>query len=389
MLKHKTGVLSIIIIKYSTDKKMNKFIYTSVAIIQILILFGCNQNKIDNQKYMIFDDVEYVLEFPIEFTLQNGKETGIDIVGVWDFAIQDSIMILSTRKKNGAWEFVSLPELHHLGEYLTIGEGPLEFSSTPSVSDQTKLTRENGQSQAYIYDFQHGKLLKMDIYKSIKEKKSFISVINDSLPQYLFDFIPIDSITYFCKEKGNMETQQFRYIYNNGTRTVNPSMAKLNETSVINGDNYNLLTTMTKMSDQHNAIVEMHFGLNYINLYSLDDSLRITICVEKKLDDIRFIESVNWDDRIFRFSDLRVYDDFFGVVYVNEDEKTYRKSRKNLPNIFLFDWNGKPIAKFKLQNYFSSFDIDFIHKELYTFDIKSDEFFKYDIGDILSKLKNN
>lgn len=99
MLKHKTGVLSIIIIKYSTDKKMNKFIYISVAIIQILILFGCNQNKIDFQKYMIFDDVEYVVEFPIEFTLQNWKETGMDIVGVWDFAIQDSIMILSTRKK--------------------------------------------------------------------------------------------------------------------------------------------------------------------------------------------------------------------------------------------------------------------------------------------------
>lgn len=368
---------------------MNKIIYTSVAIFALLALLSCNTNKLDNQTYMILDSVEYVQEFPKEFVLQSKKDTGIDIVGVWDFVIQDSIMILSTRKNNGNWKILSLPELHHLGDFLNIGEGPLELSSSPSVSDKMKLTKENGNLQAYIYDFEYGKLLKLDVYKSIQHKELFISLINDSLPHYLFDFIVIDSNTYFCKEIGNMETQQLRYINNEGNRTMNYTMEKLNLSSVTSGMNYNILSTMTKLSEQHKIIVEMHFGLNYINLYSLDGLFEKTICLEEKLDNIRLIENLVWDERIFRFSDLRVYDEFFGVLYINEEEQIYQKSRKKLPSILLFDWNGKPIVKLKLPNFISSFDIDFIQNELYTFDIQSDQFFKFDLGDILTELKSN
>ncbi|MFC4871156.1 hypothetical protein [Negadavirga shengliensis] len=114
--------------------------------------------------------------------------------------------------------------------------------------------------------------------------------------------------------------------------------------------------------------------------------LRKQFVWKKKLDDLSLIEKTDWDDRILKFSDLRVYDDFFGVVYINEKEKIYETSRKNLPSILLFNWNGDPIAKLKLQNYISSFDIDFTQSELYTFDIQSDEFFKYDISDILDEL---
>lgn len=37
----------------------------------------------------------------------------------------------------------------------------------------------------------------------------------------------------------------------------------------------------------------------------------------------------------------------------------------------------------------TSFDIDFINKELYTFDVHSDEFYKYDISNIINELSNN
>ncbi|MFC4871155.1 hypothetical protein [Negadavirga shengliensis] len=191
---------------------MNKIIYTSFVTLMLSTLFSCDNNKLDHQKYMTLDSLEYVLEFPNEFVIHNKKETGIDLVGVWDFAIQDSIMILSTRKKNGVWKFLSLPEYHHLGDFLHVGEGPLELSSSPSVSDKVKITKENNRYHAYIYDFGYGKLLKLDINQSIKHQELFISTINDSLPQYLFDFLVIDTDTYFCKEIGNMETQQFRYL---------------------------------------------------------------------------------------------------------------------------------------------------------------------------------
>ena len=166
-------------------------------------------------------------------------------------------------------------------------------------------------------------------------------------------------------------------------------MEKLNAAAVTDNINYNILSTMTRWSDKHKKVVEMHFGLNYINLYSLDNSFAQTICLGKKLDNISDIESLALEDRMFQFSDVRVYDDFFGVVYIHEQESDYKNTRKNLPSILLFDWNGNPLAELNSNSFITSFDIDFTRGELYTFDVKSDEFAKYDIADILLEIRSH
>ena len=359
------------------------------ALLLLAMIFGCNKNAHDSQKLMTLDAVAYVVDFPKTFVLQNKEDTGIDIPGVWDFVIQDSMMILSTRNSHGVWKFLSLPEHRERGNFLTVGGGPLELSSQPSVSDKVKFVKEDNHLQAYLYDFGYGKLFRMDIGTTILDQDLSMKIINDALPKYLFDFLVIDSTSYFCKEIANMETQQMWYLYSKGEKSMISPMEKLNAAAVTDNMDYNILSTMTRWSDKHKKVVEMHFGLNYINLYSLDNSFAQTICLGKKLDNISDIESLALEDRMFQFSDVRVYDDFFGVVYIHEQESDYKNTRKNLPSILLFDWNGNPLAELNSNSFITSFDIDFTRGELYTFDVKSDEFAKYDIADILLEIRSH
>jgi hypothetical protein len=78
--------------------------------------------------------------------------------------------------------------------------------------------------------------------------------------------------------------------------------------------------------------------------------------------------------------------EFRGVIYVNEDTKTYLTERKKLPVILLFDWNGEPLAELRLNDFITAFDIDFINGHLYTLDLDTDVFCRYDIRDMPEKL---
>jgi hypothetical protein len=196
----------------------------------------------------------------------------------------------------------------------------------------------------------------------------------------------IDSTTFFCKEVANNDTQQLRAIVKNTGKTIPPVFEKLNQASLRQGINVNVLATMTKLNPNNNIFVEMPISLNYINMYSIDSSVCKTICIGKSLDNIKKIENTEQWSRLYTFSYLELFNDFWGVLHINEDWKTYRTERKKFPSILLFDWQGEPIAELKLNNFITSFDIDFINGHLYTHDILSDEFYMYDIKSILDAI---
>ena len=82
---------------------------------------------------------------------------------------------------------------------------------------------------------------------------------------------------------------------------------------------------------------------------------------------------------------MRVYDDCFGVLCINEDRKTYFElGRKKLPSIHFFDMEGNPLVEFKLNRFATSFEIDFNSGYLYTYDYRKEIFLKYDIRDVMN-----
>lgn len=351
-----------------------------------LLAVSCNNHKIPtpSSDYMILDDVTFVKEFPNIFPLQHGIEVDIDLIGVKDFVIQDSILIAATGDKEGLWSFIALSDYKYLGSFLKNGQGPFEFLGLPFISQQT-LNRDNGLS-AYIYNFQRGELFKIDIDKSLKNKYLHITTQNDSLPPFLFNFAFIDEETFFCKRIDHNEQRQSRYLLKNGKEELLPAMARLNKASIRRGEDTNILSTITKYNKKENRIIEAPIGLNYINIYSLDGSFEKTVCIGSDLFNIGKIQEFEVDRRVYTFSDIRMFDDFFGVVYVGEERGAYLGERKKKPRILIFDWSGTPMAEVTFEHHFTSFDIDFTKGELYTLDLYSDEFYKYDFKTQLNQL---
>jgi hypothetical protein len=334
---------------------------------------------------MSLDEVRYVNEFPQTFSIDSAIEVNADIIGMKYFHIYDSLLIFSTEDKDGLWSFVSLPDYRFLGKFLTKGNGPYEFFQSPSVGHQ-HFFREEGELFCFIYDFQRGKLYRMNVDESIRDSRLSIDMLNDSLPPFMFNFVVIDSATFLCREIDGTQTQQTRFLWHNGQKTGTPLLGKLNRAAVRAGEDFNILSNITKRNSESNLVVEMPVLLNYINMYSPDGSFGKTICIGKKLDNIGKIQDESMENRIYPFISLSLFSEFWGVIYVNEDTKTYLTERKKLPVILLFDWNGEPLAKLKLNGFITSFDIDFINGYLYTLDLYTDVFCKYDIRDILEKL---
>ena len=131
-------------------------------------------------------------------------------------------------------------------------------------------------------------------------------------------------------------------------------------------------------------VVEISSTLNHINLYSFDGSKTRTICVGKKLDNIDELQVLPKWKMPYSYMNLRVYPHFFGALFLGVTKKTFQTKRVHMPKIQLFDWNGNPLAEILLDRQATSFDIDFVNGNLYILDGQTEEFYRYDIGNLLA-----
>jgi len=365
---------------------MKKTRFFCLALMTILGWIGCGRQDPDSDNSLVFAPVLYVKDFPREAQLANKEAVDPDVIGIQDLAIQDSLIMFSTSGLEHLWFFNALPDLSPLGSFLKIGQGPFEFVRPPSVGSNTSFKREDGDLCAYVYDFYRGKVLKMNVDRSIKNETLEISVFRDAIPPYLFDFALVDDSTYYGKEINADHTGQIRFVEKNGKRTQPDFLERINASRISKGEDFNILSTISEFSPVNGRIVEAPTELNFINIFSLDGSFARTVCTGTKVDNLSKIERTKREDRIYTFADVRLFHGFFGVVQLDEDRKTNHTGRKKLPNILLFDWDGNPLAKWKLGHCITMFDIDMMNGHLYTFDVHSDEFFRYDVREILQKL---
>jgi hypothetical protein len=357
-----------------------------VLLFSLIFISSCSKPSEEVAVHMAFENAKFVSSFPLNFTLDEPSQPKTDNIGLRRIRIVDSLLILDKPSSKGFWEIYKLPEYENLGAYLNMGDGPLEFKQSPSVAQKSTFTDENQNLVTYLYDFQKGRILKFNISASIANSELHLFEHDAAIPPNLFAFVFLGEDSFFIKEIANKDTQQMRYVVRDGEKQIPAVLAALNDASIKVGEDFNILSTITRYSKQHEIFVEAPIGLNNINIYKLDGSLSKSIVMGKELSDLNAIQNENRWDRKYTFSDLRLFDDFFGVVYINEGEKNYQMERKKLPFILLFDWEGNPLAKIETREQFTSFDIDLTNQELYTFDVKTDRFVKYDMEMIFSKL---
>jgi hypothetical protein len=351
----------------------------------LVLMAGCGSTDTSPSVYMALEDIRYVKEFPQTFALNHATDIDWDIIGMQNFCIYDTLLVFSTTDKDGFWSFVSLNNNRYRWKFLSQGQGPYEFFQSPSVVRNMKFFKEENELHAAIYDSPKGKLYDMNISESMTNNRLHISTLKDSLPSSLFGFTIIDSATFLCKEVNRDVTMQIRYVLSGETKIIPPHIEELNKASIKAREDINILSTITKESE-NKFIVEMPLNLNYINMYTLDGSFAQTICVGENLDNIKKIQDKKRADRIYVFSDLRLFQDFWGVIRIQEDTRTFQTERKRPPSILLFDWQGAPLAELQLDRFITSFDIDMTNGFLYALDHPTDTFCQYDIKDVLKKL---
>jgi len=365
---------------------MKKTLFFCLALMATGGLVGCGARDSDQDNSLVFAPVRYVKDFPREVKLSGKEAVDPDVIGINDFAIYDSVIVFSTAGLEHLWFFNALPSLNPLGSFLKTGQGPFEFVRPPSVGSNTSFKRENGDLCAYIYDFYRGKILNMNVDRSIKNKNLEISVFMDSVPPYLSDVVVVDDSTFYARELNADHTAKIRFVERNGKRTHPDFLERINSVRISKDEDFNILSAGTGFNPVSARIVEKPIGLNFIHVFSLDGSFARTICPGTAVDNIAKIERTKWEDRIYTFADLRLFDNFFGILQIDEDRKTNQTGRKKLPNLLLFDWDGNPLARWKLDHHITMFDIDMLNGHLYTFDVHSDEFFRYDAREVLEKL---
>ena len=371
-----------------------KFPYIIFILVLLSCLYACsNRDYSSSSNYMTFDDVIFICinDFPKSYTLVDGTALGldiIDVIGIQDIHIHnDSLLFLSTIHRDSLWVVVSLPDYNILGSFFTIGQGPNEFLHSPWVGLNARIFEIDGEIFADIHDSGRAQMVRANISETLRMNTPRISILEDSFSHNVFSIIALDSNKFVYREISNDLTAQFRFIKYNDSIITTPVLTSLNRARISPVSNINILSVVKRKNPYNNRFVEMPVLLNYLNIYTLDGSYAKTICVGNRLDNIGRVQNKRFEDQVQTFAGLRVFRDFFGVVLINETMKSLDTGRRNLPSILLFDWYGNPLAKLSLPRFITSFDIDFRHGNLYTFDFHTDEFYRYDIGDILMEIQ--
>lgn len=354
---------------------MKRVIFT--AIISLVVAGGCkNKPSMSNSDYMTFDEVVFQKNVPIVH-LDNPERIEIDIMGGFDFRILDSLVIFSTNQANNLWAVFSMPDFKLIGNCLQMGNGPMELLQSPWTY-QAVFSAEEGELFASFGDPSKGRLLKLNVSKSLKEGKTDLSIINESLPVDLMWCVPLNDSTLLCRGMDNNLTQQNRYLLQAGKKEVPESFQKLNRARVDIGEEFNILSTNVVYNQERKRLVEAPIMLNYINIYDINGKWGRTICTDKALFNIRDLQKMGRDNLKFTYGIVCGYDNMFGV---------YRHGAKDQPSILFFDFDGNPLTELVLDQQLTCFDVDFNTGHLYTYNLGTEDFYRYDIGDILKQMQ--
>lgn len=329
---------------------------------------------------MVTEHIDYVQDFTNEITLSTPSKVNVNLSGITEFQIFDSIFILTLKGEKDIIACMSLKSSKVLGRFLNIGNSQNEIIFPSALS--TGINIYNNQDSLYIdiLDSQKGRMLTANVTESLTKNKFAIKNISHKLSNNCFIAQRLKNGLYFIREITDGDTRQARMIRDikTGKNSTPKILAKLNTASVAPGEDFNILSTITKVG-KDDRIIEMPIGLNYINIYKTDGSFAKTVCVGDKLDNIDEIMNTDKWKRLYTFADLRIFNNCFGVVQIDEEEKSYQTKREKSPSILMFSLEGKPLAHIKLKRHITSFDIDAKNGYLYTLDNQTEEFLRYKI----------
>lgn len=299
-------------------------------------------------------------------------------------------MIVCTGEKQKTWKIIDLDNNKIVAGIFNIGNGKGEFIFPPSVTNGSSFYKKNDSLYADVFDDMKGHMLTVNIDESVAKQDLCLKAEKEGLDNSVFNTLRIADNQYIIRKVSDEQKKLGRSLRNIATGvSETPSVFEsLNEASLKGNVDINILSTNMAIAN-NGCVIEAPVSLNYINLYKIDGSFAKTVCIGETLDNIDDLSQKKMKERKYVFSGVRVFDDFFGVLMLNETWDDYMTNKETKPSILLFSYNGEPLAKVDIDTMTIFFDIDTRHGMLYVVDSKTGWIMRYDIKKALGFLPIN
>lgn len=312
-----------------------------------------------------FGNYERVWDFPEEILLTDGENLDVGFPGVMDVDVAGDYLWLAGMNPEELIVAFRLEDGSRAGGFLKLGNGPGELLSLPlfnifRIEDSAVLRGDlyDGRNEYVIYDME----------RSLSSGFP-VEISREIVPAGLKSCVAVGDQSYFCRQWNERESGLTRFLWKADGKESLPVCAPLEELQITvpsDGYNFNLAGTAMGYHAGRGCVVEACLFLNMIHLYSLDGSFSKTVCYGKRVDDLSRLERLPFLEVQRRFNDVRVYDDFFAVLYEGQE-------------VLLFNWRGEPLTRIVLPEKADSFDIDPGRGFLYALGIEEERIVKYGI----------
>ena len=349
------------------------------CVFSLFLTVGCKKAEYDA---IVFDDIDYVTEFPDSSTLTGGIPFADGVIGKYDFMIYDSLMFITTRFNHEAVKIVSLKNGKCLKGMIDIGHGRNEFDSKPIMSVQASFYKDNDSLYCIMSDFHPGTSFRINITETLNSDTLAIEKNRFWNMRDIYDYVMLDSVysddaTFMTCSSGGFNGNIPIGFESRGKQKATPkNVERLNDYKIdITKGDCSILSNVLRYNRKNNVIVNAMLYFNYFNIVKLDDSFAKTVCIEERIQEVKDYDKGQEYERCI--TDVEMFDDFFAVFVV----RPYKNA------ILFFSYDGKPLYKLKCDEGVDFFAVDTRNEDLYLFYYEQDKIKKCNISPIFNKCK--
>ncbi len=364
----------------------------------MLMVTGCGDVRKVPDNSLAFDDVVYVEdEYPVTWELTEGDTLDIPVLGVSDFVIKDSLLIVSNNDNAGRVSVLSLDGKTVLGKFLREGRGPGEIVSFNGVS-MTQFSHRDGHLTACWTDYA-GTLTEWDVTASLKDGLSEVTTRDLELDgsSMLLKALPIGDSEYLVAAAGEDRNTIKRFVLSqNGKTEVTPPLERLNRAevrstaqasgSVVGSGNmvtfsvpgFNSISGSYAYSPERGLVVEAERTRNSLSIFSIDGDYARTVCLYgKSIDDVSDVDVGNDRERLTLRP--KAFPGFISALHWLREPEVELYVR-------LYGYDGEPLAEIPLPKGCIFYDFDISGGCLYVLVSGQELLIRYDVSGLLQEI---
>lgn len=368
------------------------------VVVLLNVVAGCGDRRRVPDNSLAFDDVVYVEdEYPVTWELTEGDTLDIPVLGVSDFVIKDSLLIVSNNDNAGRVSVLSLDGKTVLGKFLRVGRGPGEIVSFNGVS-MTQFSHRDGHLTACWTDYA-GTLVEWDVTASLRDGLSEVATRDlelDGSP-WLLEALPIGDRGYLIAVAGEDKNTIKRFVLSREGKTeVTPPLERLNRAEVrstaqgsgmvagsgnmvtFSVPGFNSINGDYAYNPERGLVVEAERTRNSLSIFSIDGDYARTVCIYgKSIDDVSDVDVGNDRERLTLRP--KAFPGFISALHWLREPEVELYVR-------LYGYDGEPLAEIPLPKGCIFYDFDISGGCLYVLVSGQELLIRYDVSGLLQEI---